>query len=323
MGNREVVQDILKILPSLPSKSQTELKEGISAPKNDGQHDRFIRGLVGDDYDDPEPIRLFPDGVHWGRDEAPFRIDKEYMKREWQEKSRENNHDIKWEDFIPEKCAWYQSYHFGSPFWGIHIKEECWAKITRRLLLDAGMASLKDPRASVPLLANPYLATRSAFMYLFLHELFHHQIDVAASILEIVKNDRDLYINYYYNVYIKTFIAPGALEEALANRYLYGRNKECDLDRTYLYASLKGQGAGYRDFDLYSGDNFWEGRRTIMNQIFEGRPDPSLERPIEQILEGATVSTQIKGWRVPIWLHQASAPSHRIFPRDAKRGIII
>lgn len=207
---------------------------------------------------------------------------------------------IDWSDIF-EKCAWYRSYHYQpTKLWGIHLKEKCWFNISKEFYRNH----------SPKLTWNNSI--KSAFFYLFLHEFFHYIVDIASSVIEIISNNPNIYIDYSNRVYCKTFSSDGSIEEALANRYMYGRADSFNIKKGYLRNILLKQPAGYRDFARYSGSKFWEGRRILMSQIKYTSPQPNIE-PIEQVMELIEPWEYSKGHKVPIWLHRQHNAPYRIY----------
>ena len=199
-----------------------------------------------------------------------------------------------------EKCAWYQSYHYlPRTYWGIHILETCLIGYAKKIYRFNGSKTKND-------------AMKSAFLLLFCHELFHYIVDNAASILEVAKNNPTIYRDYSKNVYAKDFINPGALEEALANRYLYGRFDFCRINKHLLFHILKSSPNGYRDFDQYSGSKFWLGQRKLINQILSCESPARIDLPIEQVFEILNQRVYSSGHRIPIWLHNRKGSISKI-----------
>jgi hypothetical protein len=203
-----------------------------------------------------------------------------------------------WSRFIFEECAWYKSFHYSLSDWGIHIKEQCWLEIARKFFRHKQFPNFLE-------------CIKSAFFFVFLHELFHYINDLAAARMEIITRNPSFYLNYSNNVYAKTFLSSDCIEEALANRYLYGR-RDTRLSFNYLYQILKAEPPGYCDFDSYSGPNFRKGRRVLMNQVLSCSIHPGRLEPIEQVVELVRPGDYSRGHRVPIWLHRTHGARERI-----------
>ena len=167
-------------------------------------------------------------------------------------KEGEINDDLPKAKGYGDKCAWYEKFHIRSNSeWGIHIKESC--------LIQRGRILYKWNKATT----TPNDSVKAAFLRIMCHELFHYVSDCSATILELINNNPALYKEYMEKVFwIDYDINPeGALEEALANRYVYGRYKFMRINKHLLITLMKSQYKGYRDFDKYLGSNFKKGRR--------------------------------------------------------------
>lgn len=201
-----------------------------------------------------------------------------------------------------ERCAWYNSYHFGAVDWGMHIKEDCWLEIAKTIY--KGDPSCRSKSAAV----------KSAFLKVFLHELYHHFTDNSATVMELITKDPDIYIRYYYNVYRKDVkkMDKGSLEESLANRYLAGRFDFCKINKHFLNCYLERQSIGYRHFVDYKGSKFRKGRRKLLNQILESVSPPIHDIPIEQIYDLLDQHSYSSGTRMPIYIHYKKGGKKRI-----------
>jgi len=202
-------------------------------------------------------------------------------------------------------CAWYVSFHWKDPLWGIHLLEPCWHAITQRFWRHQPPNSFPAPRE----------AARAAFFYLFDHELYHYASDVAASMLEIARGRADVYVPHHFNVYCKTYGTGDCTEEALAHRYAYERYETMRVDRKYLFWVLRNSPPGYREFQHYLGANFWTGRRRSMNEYLAGSPNPRSTHPLEQVIELVAQDAYSAGHRIPIYLRIPPGRVQRIFPR--------
>jgi hypothetical protein len=208
------------------------------------------------------------------------------------------------EDSVFEKCAWYQSYHYGTSDWGMHFLEDCWLNIAKELSVISG-TSKND-------------AIKSAFLMVFCHELFHHLTDNCATSMELIKQDPKLYIDYSSKVYKTDFkkTPDGALEEALANRFVYGRYEYCKINKHLLFGYLKRQPVGYNRFDDFKDQNFWKGRRELLNQILEVKSPAAYSLPLEQIYDHLDQSSYLGGNKMPIYIHYKKGNKQRIFIKN-------
>lgn len=254
---------------------------------------------MGEPYDYPAE-RILVKEIDW--DKVNFGYDGEVP--EYARRAPEPEEiTVAWRDTIMERCAWYRSFHYRPlDYWGIHFNQDCWIRIADRFFRHAQYGSWGE-------------SLKGAFMYLFLHEFFHYITDLAASTIEILSGNPYVYDEYSRNVYTASFPSVDCIEEALANRYLYGRAESVRLHKDYLYASLEAQPPCYQLFNQYLGANFWKGRRLLTNQIKEGMIRPSYENPLENVIELLQPWHYSHGYQVPLWLHIPPRQPIRIFVR--------
>lgn len=194
-------------------------------------------------------------------------------------------------------CAWYSTFHIRSNReWGIHIKENC--------LLSLGRRIYKWNKAT----RTPEEACKAAFFYIMCHEMFHYISDCSATVIEVINRNPKLYKDYMSTVFWHDYYndPQGALEEALANRYVYGRYKFMRINKHFLFTMLKSQYRGYRDFDKYLGGNFRKGRRRLINQVIKTRSKILIndQLPLEQIIDLVDQKSYILQLKVPVWIHR-------------------
>ena len=289
--SRQIWEDIVESLQRL---------HDVGNPRESGILDQWRQTdprnrIVGDAYDFPaEEIEILL--IDW--DEIEFRYEGPFPERDVY--GQEVPIESAWKEFVFEKCAWYRSYHYGLDKWGIHINESCWIDIAKKFY-GQGQYNLWPE------------AIKGAFFYIFLHEFFHYLTDVSASIMEILSQNLDLYVDYSKDVYAKTFGSSYCIEEALASRYLYGRHDSFRMDKDYLYRILRSQPFSYGEFYRFVGPKFWSGRRRLMNQVKEGSPSVHVEEPIEQVMELLEPWAYSRGHKIPIWLHIPPRQPRRIF----------
>ncbi len=324
MAKREFLEDIIYTIDEL-FKNQIENKNAMINPHSgaegyfNGDKNPYNKSGVNlEDFTTKSLHSLFKeiswDNLNfildvredWDReyfecDEAYYRNEKENYNTCEEEYKRLGEKIMElWKKPVFETCAWYQSYHYlPRTYWGIHILESCWINTAKKIYMFTARGSQND-------------ALKSAFLLIFCHELFHYITDNTASILEVTMNKNDIYKNYTKNVYEKDYLNPGALEEALANRFLYGRYDFCKINKHLLYYMLKGGPKGYRDFDLYMGNNFWMGKRKLSNQIYYSDSKPKFELPLEQIFEMINAGIFSSGFKIPIWLHTKKGETSKI-----------
>jgi hypothetical protein len=201
---------------------------------------------------------------------------------------------------IFETCAWYTSYHYSASDWGMHIYEDCLIKSAKHI------KKYHNYKKEDCVLA--------AFIMIFCHELFHHLTDIAITSMELIKSDPNIYIEYSKNVYKVDFNKQpyGALEESLANRYLFGRYKSCKLNKHYLNNLLKREPIGYKHFDKYIGKKFTEGRRHLLNQAFECKSPSIAKLPYEHIYPLLDHKNFAIGIKMPVYLHRKKGTKEKI-----------
>jgi hypothetical protein len=302
VAGRNLTEDIVHAVEQLPSDEADSLQprerptpDSPMLPPPERARDRVVR--LGEDSDslDWGDVRArvggeFPPPWDVPADEGAI----EKVVEEWP-RPREGAH----------ACAWYISFHWRQPLWGIHILEPCWSAVAERFW-----------RHQPPnVYRRPIDAVRAAFFYLFNHELYHYCSDVGASLIEITKGRADVYIPHHHKIYLKTYGTSDCLDEALANRYVYGRDKTMRVSKSYLKAILLAQPGGYRDFLPFVGNDFWIGRRTQMNQFLSLQLHPRPELPIENMIELVGQDAYSEGHRVPIYLRIPPGHVQRIFPR--------
>ena len=207
-------------------------------------------------------------------------------------------------EFERSFCSWYQPYHYlPRQKWGVHLRYDSWMKV----------AALFYHRC--PSTAGRKLdSIKSAFLYLYVHELFHNSIENAASVMEILLEKPHIYTKYYSDVYSSVFNSSKCIEEALSNGYLFLWAKECHIDRDFLKDELLKQGPGYHDFIKYISDssNFSKGNRILLSQIRHGDLNPTTTTydPIEQLVDISDPIRYSSIYNVPIWLHHKPKPVH-------------
>jgi hypothetical protein len=164
-----------------------------------------------------------------------------------------------------EALAWYTPFHFNRKGWGITIREEGLAVVSR--LFECA----SEPQISTQ---SPLTA---AYELLYRHEYFHHLSEVACGILEVLKRraaaSSDEVVAQViarlagspYQEYCQTAKCnpQGALEESVANAYAI-RTVPDGAWREAIRSWFKTHPAAYREFDRYeSGDDFLGGLREL------------------------------------------------------------
>lgn len=203
-------------------------------------------------------------------------------------------------EFERSFCSWYQAYHYlPREKWGIHVR--CDSLIRIAGLFYNGCPSTVNRKLD---------SIKSAFLYLFVHELYHHIVENAASIIEIISQESHLYSRYYADVYSQVFNTSDCIEEALSNTYLFQWAEQCHIDRDFLKEVLLKQGPGYRDFTQYIDSNFLQGNRILLSQIRQTSLKSTIHDPIEEIVYVPDPIHYLSFHDVPIWLHRNAKPVH-------------
>lgn len=206
-------------------------------------------------------------------------------------------------EFERSFCSWYQPYHYlPRQKWGVHLRYDSWMRVAA--LFYNGCPSIMGRKLD---------SIKSAFLYLYVHELFHNSIENAASIMEILLGKPYIYTKYYSDVYTNVFNSSNCIEEALSNGYLFLWAEECHIDREFLKDMLLKQGPGYHDFINYSSgsSNLSKGNRILLSQIRHGDLNPTTTYdPIEQLVDISNPIRYSSIYNVPIWLHRKPKPVH-------------
>ncbi|MCL4519237.1 MAG: hypothetical protein M1587_08585 [Thaumarchaeota archaeon] len=290
MAKREIWRDFQDEVESM-------LHEDL--PNEDPHCDRANSNLI---ELEPEPIVI--DSMDWDTIEVEIERDLPFDQPLENVSDDDIMNDWSWtessDSWPMDQCAWYEAYHYRHKHWGIHFDEGCVVRTANKFWKHKQFKTHAD-------------ALKGAVLFLYLHEFFHYIMENSCTVIEVVARDPNLYIRYSANVYSKTFRSTGALEEALAERYLYGRGQGvAHLDSVYLQKTLQRGPPGYRDFDQYLGGNFWKGRRSLMSQALYTNPSPKL-KPVEQVMELLEPRSYTQGHKVPLWLHPAPSRMFRIY----------
>jgi hypothetical protein len=207
-------------------------------------------------------------------------------------------------EFEKSFCSWYQPYHYlPRDRWGVHLRYDSWMRIAA--LFYHSCPSLRGRKLD---------SIKSAFLYLYVHQLFHNIVENASSVMEILLAKSHIYTKYYSEVYSNAFNSSNCVEEALSNAYLFLWAEECcHIDKGFLKDELLlKQGPGYRNFVQYSssGDssNFSKGSRILLAQIRYGHLKSNTYDPIEQIVNISDPILYSSIYNIPIWLHHKPKP---------------
>lgn len=190
-------------------------------------------------------------------------------------------------------CTWYQPYHL-LPYtkWGIHVRFSSWIKII-------SLFNSEEPQL-ISKLNNSIIA---AFLYIYVHGIFHHIIENVISLIELDNKNPELYKDYYINKYLQKFNTLDCLEESLANAYLYENASQCHIDKEYLKNLLINQGNAYSNFVNYTDTEFLNGCTKIISLAENNQKNLSTYK-INEVNRFFDFNTQsIFKNQVPIWLH--------------------
>jgi len=203
-------------------------------------------------------------------------------------------------EFEKNFISWYQAYHYlPREKWGIHIRYDSWLNISDYFN--------KNCSSIVGRILD---CVKSAFLYLFIHELFHHIVENAASMLEIISGKSNLYTKYYSDIYSQVFNSAKCMEEILSNSYLFVWADKCHIDRDFLKQELLKQGVGYREFIQFLDTKFLNGNRILVSQILYSQLDPLLHNPLEQTIDITDPFEYLTIHNVPVWLHRKAKFVH-------------
>lgn len=204
-------------------------------------------------------------------------------------------------EFERSFCSWYQPYHYlPREKWGVHLRYDSWIRVAVHFY-----------RNCPSLMGKSLDSIKSAFLYLYVHELFHNHVENATSVMEILLGKSHIYTKYYSDVYSNVFNSSECLEEALSNGYLLLWAEECHIDKDFLKKELLKQGPGYHDFIQYYGcSNLSKGNRILLSQIRYGDLNPTTCDPIEHLVDISDPIQYSCIYNVPIWLHRKPRPVH-------------
>ena len=110
--------------------------------------------------------------------------------------------------------AWYQPVHLHAYDGGIHVREQSVLDLAVRLASAASPGSLPATHETAQHLV------RMAFVTLYLHQHFHHRVEMLGLHLLVV-GQKPRYVAYYRDAYARTAGTDDQLEEALANAYVH------------------------------------------------------------------------------------------------------
>jgi hypothetical protein len=112
--------------------------------------------------------------------------------------------------------AWYRPVHLTAYDSGIVVREKAVVDLACDLAVAARASSVRLPATD----ESARQLLRMAFTVLFLHQQFHHRVEMLALRMQVVEQ-RPRYIAYYREAYARAAGTDDQLEEALANAYVY------------------------------------------------------------------------------------------------------
>jgi hypothetical protein len=156
----------------------------------------------------------------------------------------------------PDVLAYYLPYHcYRDGTWGVYLRAK-------------GILELASGLKGDPIAHGADAAIEAARVTLIEHEFFHCLTEAAATRAEVVARSA-IYRPYSRDRYA-TFH-----EEAMANAYAHDKiRKAYPAFVTRLEDWMRGQGPGYRDFDLYAGRSLRRGRLVCSQRILRFAPPP-------------------------------------------------
>jgi hypothetical protein len=193
---------------------------------------------------------------------------------------------------VMDSCAWYHPYRQGpSKYWGIHFKKSCIVNIAQVLFqLSPQRISESD-------------AIKSAFLYFYVHEVFHFMNNIAGLVIEITRQEKNIYQKYSRNVYGRNF--PNVLEESLANEFLFSNSRFCRISRVLLKPMLDSQPGGYSKYvDYINEADRIQGRRKLVNEVYTGDANTTSTLSIEHEYDIFTLKELSEKNEIPLWLHK-------------------
>jgi hypothetical protein len=290
LNNKIISEDIINAIDRLQNNEQNKDSE------LEQKFRKKIVGLISPEWHSSKGFKIFDNVIiNWDNLE-----DLELIQNIAKKINKIAIDGMPEEVFEQDFCGWYQPYHDLERInWGIHIRYDSWMRIAAKL------------NTSCPSLIKKNLSSvKGAFLYLYIHLLFHYIIENASSMIEIISGKPHIYKKYYINVYGQVFNSSKCLEESLANSYLFGQSEVCHIDKQYLKENLLKQGNGYGDFVNYLNSNFSKGNRRLMLQIKTGHINPPDDEPLEHIVNVSNLADYSRDHRIPIWLHYRPIPLH-------------
>jgi hypothetical protein len=292
MDHHEFSNEIIRSIDRL----RAETGPKIASANNLDNRDNLLAGIITPEWYYSGSSRILDNvDIGWdtlARTELVERVAAELHKLDFD--------NIKLEQFERSFSSWYQPYHFlPRTKWGIHIRYSSFKNLAAHFY-----------RSCPSLMDNKVDTTKAAFLYMYIHQLFHHITENASSLMEIITGKQTIYERYYSEVYIKSFNSNECLEESLANRFLVEWTNECHIEKEFLKKELLKQTDGYKGFINYLDANFTKGKRRLLSQIKDGSLSPTSNEPLEIIMTVPNLVNFTRKCEIPIWLHHKPRPLH-------------
>lgn len=204
-----------------------------------------------------------------------------------------------------EVCAWYQSHHFYYNHFGIYFRLDCIFRLAYQFWNNDIVVYNRciNDRSIKP-------AFLSALAYLFIHELYHFNIDMCITLLECIVSNPRIYIDYYHDFYEIHYLTHQCIEEALANRAVYGKYKFLKMEKGTLINMLDASPLGYNRYSEYKGKKFSLGDRELMHIIMEYGHKLGLPYGLnlDKLIKWPNQITYFKGYQVPLYIVKSGSP---------------
>lgn len=203
--------------------------------------------------------------------------------------------NVDYEDnFEKSFSSWYQPYHIiKDDKWGIHMRIDSLNRITKRFFKYYSHS-------------NTYISNslKAAFIYIYLHHLFHNLVENFTSIMEIKYNVPTVYLDYYSEIYSKTLHSSFCIEEVLANRFLIEHMKKYKINKEFLEEQIlnlkRNQPHYFNSIDEYSL------QKELILKIQKNFIKID-EENIKQIIEYIN-NKNIDQNAIPVWIHKSPKP---------------
>jgi hypothetical protein len=184
--------------------------------------------------------------------------------------------------------AWYQPVHLAAYDMGVVVREQAVLDLAADLAAYAAGTGVPLP----PTDETARHLLRMAFTVLFLHQQFHHRVEMLALRMQVVEQ-KPRYVTYYRDAYARVAGTDDQLEEALANAFVHrtlARRAHCagipnDLRRAVL------------DFVRSGWDDAEPGYRVAGGLLVNEAWDKGLGELHARVNEGSAHPARRATWR--------------------------